>query len=77
VIKHVPRLLAILLLTTLGWAQSEQIVPNENLAVEGVPPIPSSLAASVERYSNYRGASLASWHPERREMLATVGLVSG
>jgi dipeptidyl aminopeptidase/acylaminoacyl peptidase len=72
VIKRVPRLLAILLLATLGWAQSDQIVPSENLAVEGVPPIPNSLAASVERYSNYRGASLASWHPERREMLIST-----
>ncbi len=71
-IKHVPRLLAVLLLTTLGWAQSDQIIPNENLAVEGVPPIPSSLTASVERYSNYRGASLASWNPERREMLIST-----
>ena len=51
---------------------SAQIVPNENLAVEGVPPIPGSLAASVERYSNYRGASLVSWNPERREMLIST-----
>ena len=71
-IKHVPRLLAVLLFTTLCLAQSDQIIPNENLAVEGVPPIPSSLAASVERYGNYRGASLASWNPERREMLVST-----
>jgi dipeptidyl aminopeptidase/acylaminoacyl peptidase len=70
--KHVSRLLAILLFTTLGCAQSDQILPNENLAVEGVPPIPSSLATSVERYGNYRGASLASWHPARREMLIST-----
>jgi hypothetical protein len=43
--KHVSRLLAILLFTTLGCAQSDQILPNENLAVEGVPPIPSMLVA--------------------------------
>jgi len=70
--KHVSRLLAILLFTTLGCAQSDQILPHENLAVEGVPPIPSSLATSVERYGNYRGASLASWHPARREMLIST-----
>ena len=71
-IKHFPRLLAVLLFTTLCCAQGDQIVPNENLAVEGVPPIPSSLAASVERYGNYRGASLANWDPERREMLIST-----
>jgi dipeptidyl aminopeptidase/acylaminoacyl peptidase len=49
-----------------------QIAPNENLAAEGVPPIPGALAASVERYSNYRGASLVSWNPERREMLIST-----
>jgi dipeptidyl aminopeptidase/acylaminoacyl peptidase len=62
---------AVLLLTalTLSSAQSNQIVPNENLAVENVPTIPSSLADTVERYSNFRGAGIASWHPQRREML--------
>jgi len=72
VIKRIPRLLAVLLLTTLGWAQNDQIVPNENLAVEGVPPIPTAIAAGAERYSNFRGASLTSWHPERREMLIST-----
>jgi len=50
-------------------AQTDVVAPNENLVVEGAPPIPASLAESVERYSNFRGASLASWDPERREML--------
>ena len=71
-IKLVSKLLAVILFTALGWTQSDQIAPNENLAVEGVPPIPSSIAASVERYGNYRGASLASWNPERREMLIST-----
>jgi len=77
VIKRIPRLLAILLLATLFfatlcWAQNDQIAPNENLAVEGVPPIPTALAAGAERYGNFRGASLASWNPERREMLIST-----
>jgi dipeptidyl aminopeptidase/acylaminoacyl peptidase len=85
VIKPVQRLLTVLLcntlflttFATLTSAQSEQsvasqIAPNENLAVEGVPTIPGALAASVERYSNYRGASLVSWNPERREMLIST-----
>src|SRR5271155_5435589 len=63
---------AVLFLVAVAGAQSDQILPNENLVVEGVPPIPASLAASVERYSNYRGAGIASWHPERREMLIST-----
>jgi dipeptidyl aminopeptidase/acylaminoacyl peptidase len=66
------RCFSVLLLAAVANAQSEQIVPNENLVVEGVPAISASLAASVERYSNYRGASIASWHPERREMLIST-----
>ncbi len=67
--KPLLRWFSVLLLATAAFAQSDQIVPNENLVVEGVPAIPASLADSVERYSNYRGATIASWHSERREML--------
>jgi len=61
-----------LLITLIGapaFGQNDTVSPNENLVAEGVPPIPASLATSVERYSNFRGASLASWNPERREIL--------
>jgi dipeptidyl aminopeptidase/acylaminoacyl peptidase len=70
--KRLLRWLSVLLLVPVALAQSDRIVPNENLAVESVPAIPASLAASVERYSNYRGANIASWHPERREMLIST-----
>ena len=63
---------AMLLATVTGLSQDQNVVANENLAVEGVPPIPASLAESVERYSNFRGASLASWDPNRREMLVST-----
>ena len=33
-----------------------EVVPNENLVVDGIPKIPTSLAESVERYSNFRAA---------------------
>jgi dipeptidyl aminopeptidase/acylaminoacyl peptidase len=45
------------------------IQPNENLVVEGIPAIPSRLASQVDRYTQFRSASLSSWHPTRREML--------
>jgi dipeptidyl aminopeptidase/acylaminoacyl peptidase len=53
-------------------AQNPTISPNENLVVDGVPAIPASLAETVERYSNFRGASLADWNPDRREMLIST-----
>ena len=50
-------------------AQGSAIVPNENLIVEGVPTIPATLASTVGRYTEFRGASFSSWHPTKREML--------
>ena len=68
----VPSFLLVLtavLFTVFARAQSDEIVPNENLVVEGVPKIPASLADSVGRYSEFRAASFTSWSPDRREML--------
>jgi dipeptidyl aminopeptidase/acylaminoacyl peptidase len=59
----------LILLSTVAFAQRDEITPNENLVAEGIPKIPASLAEAVGRYSEFRAAGLASWHPTRREML--------
>jgi len=61
--------LAVILFAALALAQTDEIVPNENLVVEGIPKIPAALAESVGRYSEFRSADFSSWHPTRREML--------
>jgi dipeptidyl aminopeptidase/acylaminoacyl peptidase len=50
-------------------AQTDEIVPGDNLVVEGVPKIPRKIAETVARYTEFRGAGFLSWHPVRREML--------
>ncbi len=66
-------LLAVFLLPNfMVAAQTSVITPNENLVVEGIPPIPATLAQTVERYTNFRSAGLSSWHPNRREMLIST-----
>lgn len=50
-------------------AQTGVVVPGDNLVVEGVPKIPASIAETVNRYTEFRSASLSSWHPTKREML--------
>ena len=50
-------------------APNDTIVPGDNLTVEGVPPIPKSLADGLRRYTEFRAAAFADWHPARREML--------
>ncbi|MEP7302832.1 MAG: prolyl oligopeptidase family serine peptidase [Caldimonas sp.] len=47
----------------------ETIAPNANLHVQGIPPIPKSLADEVGRYTDFRGHFFVDWHPSRREML--------
>jgi dipeptidyl aminopeptidase/acylaminoacyl peptidase len=63
---------AVLLLSSTTLAQGGQVVPGDNLVVEGVPTIPSVLADEVRRYTEFRAAGLASWHPTRREMLVST-----
>ena len=72
-VKRLFRLLALPLLVVFLAADPSDIVnPNQNLVVEGIPAISSSLVASVERYSNFRWASLQDWNPLRREILITT-----
>jgi hypothetical protein len=42
--------LPVVLFATLAFAQGDEVAPNENLVVEGIPRIPAALAESVGRY---------------------------
>jgi dipeptidyl aminopeptidase/acylaminoacyl peptidase len=70
--RTVRNALLCLLLVRAALAQSPEFAPNENLVVQGVPKIPATLAETVDRYGNYRFATLASWHPARRELLIST-----
>jgi dipeptidyl aminopeptidase/acylaminoacyl peptidase len=63
---------SLVLLGALAAGQTAEVAPNENLVVDGIPKIPASIAESVDRYSNYRAANFASWHPTRRQMLVST-----
>ncbi len=47
------------------------VVPNGNLVVQGIPPVPASIASAVARYTDFRGHRFVAWHPTRREMLVS------
>jgi dipeptidyl aminopeptidase/acylaminoacyl peptidase len=53
-------------------AAGQEITPNENLVVDGVPKIPAGVAESVGRYTDFRSANLFDWHPTKREMLIST-----
>ena len=62
--QFLPALLATVALARIAVAQ----VP-ENLVADGIPPVPAELRTEIERYLEFRTASLRGWHPQRREML--------
>lgn len=62
----------LLTLTCMEPILADPITPNENLVVEGIPPIPVSLVDTVKRYTEFRSAVLSSWHPTQREMLIST-----
>jgi len=57
---------------TAGRAAEPDIKPNDNLVADGIPAIPATLAATVGRYTDFRGAGLLDWHPARREMIIST-----
>ncbi|MEO0537835.1 MAG: alpha/beta fold hydrolase [Cyanobacteria bacterium P01_A01_bin.123] len=58
--------------TVAETAHEATITPNENLVLDGLPPIPQRIADSTEHYTEFRAAGLRSWHPTRREMLIST-----
>ncbi len=53
-------------------ADEPVLTPGDNLVVEGIPSIPLSLMEQADRYTQFRTATLQSWHPKRREMLIST-----
>lgn len=47
------------------------VTPNANLVVQGIPPVPQSLADAIGRYNDFRGHGFVDWHPTQREMLVS------
>lgn len=52
----------------VALAQNNDLVPNENLASDGLPKVPASLAREVEPYTRLSAYSLAGWDPAKREL---------
>ncbi|HXN53010.1 MAG TPA: alpha/beta family hydrolase [Candidatus Acidoferrum sp.] len=52
--------------------QDDALHPRENLVLENVPPIPMPLVGSAGRYTTFREAALADWHPSQREMVIST-----
>jgi protease II len=64
----------IVLALTIGvlTAQVADLMPADNLVTENIPKIPAALVEKVGRYTEFRSAGLADWHPTKREMLVST-----
>ena len=52
-------------------APTAVVTPNANLVVQGIQPVPQSLADAIGRYNDFRGHAFSDWHPTQREMLVS------
>jgi dipeptidyl aminopeptidase/acylaminoacyl peptidase len=52
-----------------GGTPETTLTPGDNLIVDGIAPIPRSVAERAGRYTEFRGAVVFNWHPQRRELL--------
>jgi dipeptidyl aminopeptidase/acylaminoacyl peptidase len=59
----------VLLVPVTAAQEAPVVVPPASVVLEGVPPIPASVAEGMNRYADYRTAHLVAWHPVRREVL--------
>src|SRR5258707_5763488 len=76
--KRTLTFLPIILFTSFALAQHapsgpplapQSVQPNSALIVEGIPPVPTSIAQQADRYTQVRGAAFLDWNPTKREML--------
>lgn len=61
-----------ILATGFAFAQQPTIPVTDNLVVEGIPALSADLVNDVKSYTESRGASLADWHPAKKEMLIST-----
>jgi len=70
-VVRVAVLLAVVVVVAVA-AQEGFLVPGDNLVVENIPKVPTSLVEKVARYTEFRSATLSDWHPTKREMLIST-----
>jgi dipeptidyl aminopeptidase/acylaminoacyl peptidase len=62
------------LLPSMAVAQEKMVAGPPTITVEGIPPIPQSIADGLARYAQFRQALMQAWHPTKRQMLITTAL---
>src|SRR5678815_1122836 len=72
--RHLVWAAGLWLLPSLAAAQEPVVTPPPSLTVEGIPPIPQSIADGLARYSQFRQAQMQAWHPSKRQVIIRTAL---
>ncbi len=64
--------LCIVFILSSPRGKAGDLTPAENLVVDGIPAIPSSIVDGVGRYTEFRSAGFSGWHPKKIEMLIST-----
>jgi dipeptidyl aminopeptidase/acylaminoacyl peptidase len=72
--RHFVCAATLLLLPSPAVAQEKMITTPPAITVEGIPPIPQSIADGLARYAQFRSAAMQAWNPAKRQMLITTAL---
>ena len=62
-------ILVLTVVATSAFAEEPSVRPNDNLVLNGIPPIPVSIAEKTRKFTESRQAKFASWNPSTRTML--------
>lgn len=70
--KYLSNFLLLIFFVGFVHSQTNDLLPSDNLVVDGIPAIPAAIVEGVGRYTEFRSATFLSWHPTKREMLIST-----
>lgn len=70
--RHFVCAAVLMLLPSLAVAQEKTVAVPPTIKLEGMPPIPQTIADDLARYTRFREAQLLTWHPTKRQILITT-----
>src|SRR5882762_8412679 len=70
--RHLACTALLLLLPSPAGAQDKTVPTPPNVKIDGMPPIPQTIADGLARYAQFRHAQLMAWHPTKRQLLITT-----
>ena len=62
----------VVFLSALPFAQEKTVSIPPSVKVEGMPPIPQSIADGLAPYAQYRSAQIQAWHPTKRQIVIST-----